>query len=139
MKKNTRCRAKLKSGMPCSYRALQGRRVCGHHIKRVASRPKKGRRESRKVTVQNIAHIVGTAWQLVQLLDKAVTYYPALIKLLDSFMHFTAVRWSHRDFLSDLRLLREKRPENIKELIETGRAKTEIDHVNLKLLIHHIA
>jgi hypothetical protein len=75
MIKNRKCKGKLKNGAACSYAAKEGSDFCGKHKPVLGSLSKRKRKEGKKETAKNVALMVGVAWNLVQLVEKAVTHY----------------------------------------------------------------
>jgi hypothetical protein len=84
MPSKPRCQAKRKDGRRCTYPTREGRKFCGHHRGYKAAPPRA--RGGVAAALKKGATAAGTALTLVELVEKAITYYPTVIRVIDDFL-----------------------------------------------------
>ena len=89
------------------------------------------------------ALIVSTGVGLVELIEKAVTHYPDLIRVLEMFREFTGNRWTHQEALDAFRAAadveaRVDRAWDLQSLDERGGLGRNYRDITIRL-VHNVA
>ena len=105
---NRKCKATLKSGKRCTYKALGKSGYCGNHASKAKGKDKHypiAKQVSGAERDAKLALVLNTGLALVELVEKAITHYPALLSFLESFRELTGNQWRYTEVIGELKAL----------------------------------